>query len=216
MILQKLKGAIRKKWLGLLENGVLLLDDNARQNSVTATQNHIVFLGWERLYHSLNLAPSDFHLLPVLKKNLARKRFGSNAEVKQAVKHFFRMQSPEFLLKRFLKLIKQYDRCLNVFVGLRVGIFTFADLVHSPGDGIIFSAAPYRRYQLPQVILTPSFLPRLRHMNSDDAKLYQTDTEGIFYMPHNHTDADAVDFLHHENSPTWAGVRPATLGAEGQ
>ncbi|GFY35195.1 hypothetical protein TNCV_5045691 [Trichonephila clavipes] len=26
----------------------------------------------------------------------------------------------------------------------------------------------------------------------------------------------AVDFLHHENLPTWAGVAPATLGAEGQ
>ncbi|GFT76313.1 hypothetical protein TNCV_564691 [Trichonephila clavipes] len=26
----------------------------------------------------------------------------------------------------------------------------------------------------------------------------------------------AVDFLHHENLSTWAGVEPATLGAEGQ
>ncbi|GFV41523.1 hypothetical protein TNCV_3626751 [Trichonephila clavipes] len=26
----------------------------------------------------------------------------------------------------------------------------------------------------------------------------------------------AVDFLHHENPPTWAGVEPATLGADGQ
>ncbi|PRD27454.1 UNVERIFIED_CONTAM: hypothetical protein NCL1_35317 [Trichonephila clavipes] len=25
-----------------------------------------------------------------------------------------------------------------------------------------------------------------------------------------------VDFLHHENPPTWAGVEPVTLGAEGQ
>ncbi|GFX94476.1 hypothetical protein TNCV_4295171 [Trichonephila clavipes] len=25
-----------------------------------------------------------------------------------------------------------------------------------------------------------------------------------------------VDFLHHENPPTWAGVETATLGAEGQ
>ncbi|GFW60527.1 hypothetical protein TNCV_568751 [Trichonephila clavipes] len=27
---------------------------------------------------------------------------------------------------------------------------------------------------------------------------------------------DAVDFLHHENPPTWAEVEPATLGAEDQ
>ncbi|GFV68279.1 hypothetical protein TNCV_1875611 [Trichonephila clavipes] len=26
----------------------------------------------------------------------------------------------------------------------------------------------------------------------------------------------AVDFLHHENPPTWSGVEPATLGAEGK
>ncbi|GFT99011.1 hypothetical protein TNCV_3793911 [Trichonephila clavipes] len=26
----------------------------------------------------------------------------------------------------------------------------------------------------------------------------------------------AVDFLHHENPPTWARVEPANLGAEGQ
>ncbi|GFW28678.1 hypothetical protein TNCV_3713931 [Trichonephila clavipes] len=25
-----------------------------------------------------------------------------------------------------------------------------------------------------------------------------------------------VDFLHHENPPTWAGVEPATLGVDGQ
>ncbi|GFV34487.1 hypothetical protein TNCV_467011 [Trichonephila clavipes] len=25
----------------------------------------------------------------------------------------------------------------------------------------------------------------------------------------------AIDFLHHENPPTWAGVEPATLSAEG-
>ncbi|GFS54644.1 transposable element Tcb1 transposase [Trichonephila clavipes] len=35
-------------------------------------------------------------------------------------------------------------------------------------------------------------------------------------MPHNHTTWDAVDFLHHENPPTWAGVEPTTFGAEGQ
>ncbi|GFV22426.1 hypothetical protein TNCV_4276961 [Trichonephila clavipes] len=27
---------------------------------------------------------------------------------------------------------------------------------------------------------------------------------------------DAVDFLHHENSPTWAGVEPANFSIQGQ
>ncbi|GFX01787.1 hypothetical protein TNCV_1021901 [Trichonephila clavipes] len=47
-------------------------------------------------------------------KNLAGRFFGSNAEVKQAVKLFFRMQNPEFFLDGFLKLTKRYDKCVNV------------------------------------------------------------------------------------------------------
>ncbi|GFV19203.1 hypothetical protein TNCV_3224211 [Trichonephila clavipes] len=43
----------------------------------------------------------------------ALRRFGINAE-KQAVKLFFHMQSPEFFLEGSLKLIKFYDKCLNV------------------------------------------------------------------------------------------------------
>ncbi|PRD30723.1 UNVERIFIED_CONTAM: Histone-lysine N-methyltransferase SETMAR [Trichonephila clavipes] len=70
---------IRKKWPRLLRSGVLLLNDNVRPHSVTATQNHIATLGWERLDHppcSPDLAPSEFHQFPASKKNLAGKRFG--------------------------------------------------------------------------------------------------------------------------------------------
>ncbi|GFX59896.1 hypothetical protein TNCV_4984091 [Trichonephila clavipes] len=63
---------------------------------------------------SPDLAPSDFYLCLALKKNLARMRFGNNVEVKQAVKHFFRIKSPECFLEGFLKLLKRYDKCHNV------------------------------------------------------------------------------------------------------
>ncbi|GFW47330.1 histone-lysine N-methyltransferase SETMAR [Trichonephila clavipes] len=69
--LSKLKGTIGKKRPRLFKSGVLLLDDNASPHSSTATQNHIATVGLERLYHSPDLAPSDFHLLPALTKNLA-------------------------------------------------------------------------------------------------------------------------------------------------
>ncbi|GFY08262.1 histone-lysine N-methyltransferase SETMAR [Trichonephila clavipes] len=69
--LSKLKGTIRKKRPRLFKSGVLLLDDNASPHSSTAMQNHIVIVGLERLYHSPDLAPSDFHLFPALTKNLA-------------------------------------------------------------------------------------------------------------------------------------------------
>ncbi|GFV54184.1 hypothetical protein TNCV_1027561 [Trichonephila clavipes] len=79
-------------------------------------------------------------------------------------------------------------------------------------------------YQSPQAILTPCFLPRKRHLSSGDAKpdlgfnfhKPNTDTLGIFYIPYKSCDIAAANFLHHENPPTWAGVKPAILGAEGQ
>ncbi|GFV06778.1 histone-lysine N-methyltransferase SETMAR [Trichonephila clavipes] len=107
----------QKKWLGLFRSDILLLEDNATPHSAMSMQNHIATLGWERLYHppySADLAPSDFHLYPDLKKNLAQRCFGSNAEIQQGVKRFFHMQSPEFFLRGFLKLIIRYDKCLNV------------------------------------------------------------------------------------------------------
>ncbi|GFS82815.1 uncharacterized protein TNCV_3127651 [Trichonephila clavipes] len=71
----------------------------------------------------------------------------------------------------------------------------------------------------------PSFLLRERYLSSDDTKLNlrilaaKSAHQGIFYMPNNHTTwpfMTAVDFPHHENPSTWAGVEPATLGADGQ
>ncbi|GFU73776.1 histone-lysine N-methyltransferase SETMAR [Trichonephila clavipes] len=97
--LPKLKEAIRKKRSGHLGSGVLLLDDSAM-----ATQNHIATLGWERLHHppySPDLASSDFHLFPALKKNLTGRHFGSNAEVKQAVKRSSACKALNFSLRVF-------------------------------------------------------------------------------------------------------------------
>ncbi|GFW20949.1 hypothetical protein TNCV_1714561 [Trichonephila clavipes] len=65
----------------------------------TAMQNHIVTLSWECLHlppYGHDLSSRDFHLFPALTKNLA----GSNAEVKQAVKCFFRTQDPEVFFWR--------------------------------------------------------------------------------------------------------------------
>ncbi|GFY13445.1 histone-lysine N-methyltransferase SETMAR [Trichonephila clavipes] len=59
---------------------------------------------WEPRHHSPynpDLAPIDFHLFPTLKKNLAGRHFGDNAEVKQSVKRCFRMQNPQFRWRAF-------------------------------------------------------------------------------------------------------------------
>ncbi|GFV68516.1 hypothetical protein TNCV_3129721 [Trichonephila clavipes] len=71
----------------------------------------------------------------------------------------------------------------------------------------------------------PNFLLRGRHLSSDDANsnlrilAAKRVHQGIFCMPNNHTTwpfMTAIDFLHHQNPPTWTGVEPATLGADDQ
>ncbi|GFW05012.1 histone-lysine N-methyltransferase SETMAR [Trichonephila clavipes] len=104
-ILSKLKGVIRKKLHRLLKYGILLMDENARSHSATAMQNHIKTLGL-RTYITVLISYQETHVFPGLKKNFTLRCFGCDAEVKQAVKRFFRMQSPEFSLEVFLKLIK--------------------------------------------------------------------------------------------------------------
>ncbi|GFV73160.1 histone-lysine N-methyltransferase SETMAR [Trichonephila clavipes] len=103
--------------------GVLLLYDNVRPHSATAMKNPFATLGWEYLHHppySPDLATSDFYLFPALNKNLTGRNLESNAEVKQCIKRFYRMQSSEFFLDIFLKLIKWYGKCLNA-LGTCVG-----------------------------------------------------------------------------------------------
>lgn len=68
--LTKLRSAIQRKRPGLLSEGVMLLDENAKPHAARLTQDQIHHFGWERLDHpaySPDLAPSDFHLFPALK-----------------------------------------------------------------------------------------------------------------------------------------------------
>jgi histone-lysine N-methyltransferase SETMAR len=52
--------------------GALFLQDNAPAQRALATQKKLVYLGFQCLDHtpySPNLAPSDYHMFPGLKKN---------------------------------------------------------------------------------------------------------------------------------------------------
>ncbi|GFT29330.1 hypothetical protein TNCV_756961 [Trichonephila clavipes] len=71
----------------------------------------------------------------------------------------------------------------------------------------------------------PSFLLNVRHLSFDDANLYWDVILPRTSKPNKHSrdllhiiqSYDmAADFLQYENSPTWAGIDTATLGAEGQ
>jgi transposase len=67
---------------------ILLLHDNARPHTARATIDALETLKFEVLPHppySPDLAPSNFHFFPHLKRDLKGTHFTSDDEVKQAV-----------------------------------------------------------------------------------------------------------------------------------
>ena len=64
--------------------GGLVLDDNAPAHRALATQKKLAYLGFQCLDHppySPDLAPSDYHLFPGLKKQLKVRHFSYDADV---------------------------------------------------------------------------------------------------------------------------------------
>ena len=88
MLTDTLKSAIRSKNRGLLSKDVVLLHDNACPHTASHTAATLRKLKFEVVAHppySPDLAPSDYHLLGLLKEALRGRRFTSDQEVKEAV-----------------------------------------------------------------------------------------------------------------------------------
>lgn len=116
--LKQLKEAIRKKRPGLQTEGVLLLHDNARPHTAQSTVDLLHSWKWEVLPHppySPDLAPSDFHLFPCMKKYLRGRHFQTDDEVKSHVQEWLHQQSPQFFYTGFDSLVYRCDKCLNNF-----------------------------------------------------------------------------------------------------
>jgi len=74
----QLKDILKEKRRGNVTKGVLFLHENAPAHRALATQKKLVYLGFHCLDHppySRDLAPSDYHLLPGLKKTIERSPF---------------------------------------------------------------------------------------------------------------------------------------------
>ena len=72
--------------------------------------------GWEILEHppySPDLAPSDFHLFPNMKKNFFVPSDSNHDDVKHEVQTWLSGQDPTFYLQGFEKSISRLDKCLN-------------------------------------------------------------------------------------------------------
>jgi hypothetical protein len=86
--------------------------DDERPHTAAAIVNHTAAFGWELLDHaySRDLAPSDFYFFLTLKRTLNGRRFTAIEDVDATV----RTQDNDFYQQGFFKLVKRWDKCINV------------------------------------------------------------------------------------------------------
>jgi len=109
-----MKDTLKEKRRGKVTKGVLFLHDNATANWALATQKKLAYLGFQCLEYppySLDLAPSDYHLFPGLKKQLKGRHFSSDAEVIAAADTWLGAQTSEF---GFQKLEQRAKKCIEL------------------------------------------------------------------------------------------------------
>ncbi|GFO48396.1 histone-lysine N-methyltransferase SETMAR [Plakobranchus ocellatus] len=90
--LDRLKEAIRRKRPGLLRRSVVLQHDNATPHSANLKLQWLQRHGWEILphpAHSLDLAPSDFHLFGPLKRHLGGMAFETEDDLISKLRNWF-------------------------------------------------------------------------------------------------------------------------------
>ena len=91
---------------------------HARQcPSSLAAQKKLVYLGFQCLGHppySLDLALSDYHLFPGLKRQLKGRHFSSDMEVTAAAETWLDGQPSEFFLSGLQKLEQQAKNCIEL------------------------------------------------------------------------------------------------------
>ncbi|XP_063215963.1 histone-lysine N-methyltransferase SETMAR-like [Bacillus rossius redtenbacheri] len=115
--LRRLRQSIRNTRRGMLTSGVVLLHDNARPHSAAVTQQLLARFRWEVFDHpphSPDLAPSDYHRFPTLKKWLGGRRFNTNDELQSTVKTWLNRQEASFYAEGIGKLVHRYDKSLNL------------------------------------------------------------------------------------------------------
>jgi len=80
----QLKDILKEKLRAKFTKGVLFLHDNAPAYWTLATQKKLIHLSFQCLDnppYSPDLAPSDYHMFPGMKKQLKGSHFSSDAEV---------------------------------------------------------------------------------------------------------------------------------------
>ena len=108
-LLVKLKDILKEKRHGKVTKRVLFLHENAPAHRALATQKKLAYLGFRCLDHppySLDLALSDYHLFPGLKKQLKGRHFSSDAEVIAAAATWLDGQPSNFFFFEWLAKVR--------------------------------------------------------------------------------------------------------------
>ncbi|PNF20523.1 hypothetical protein B7P43_G05325 [Cryptotermes secundus] len=97
--------------------GIVFLHDNTRPHTVQWTASLLLESSWEVFKYppySLDLTPSDFHLLH-LKKFLSGERqgFENDREAETVVTQWFQSQAADFYDTGIQKLVPRYDKCFS-------------------------------------------------------------------------------------------------------
>jgi len=95
----QLKDILKEKRRGKVTRWVLFLNDTAPAHRALAIQKKLAYLYFQFLDHppySPDLAPSDYHLFPGLKKQLKGHHFSSDEKVIAAAETWLDAQHSEF------------------------------------------------------------------------------------------------------------------------
>jgi len=115
-LLVQLKDILKEKRRGKVTKGVLFLDGNVPAHRALATQKKLSYLGFQCLNHppySPDLAPSDYHLFPGLKKQLKGRHFSSDMVI-AASETWLDVQPSEFFLSGLQKLEQRVKKCIEL------------------------------------------------------------------------------------------------------
>ena len=114
-LLGYLRIVIREKRRGKLSKGILLQQDNARVHTCKIAMDAVERNGYKLIPHpaySPDFAPSDYFLLPNLKKDIRGRHFRSNEEVVAAVEEWVREKDPGFFSSGLMALEHRWSKCI--------------------------------------------------------------------------------------------------------
>jgi [histone H3]-lysine36 N-dimethyltransferase SETMAR len=116
-LLTRFDAVLKEKRPRLQRKKLLFHQDNAPAHSSRIVASKLTELRYELVRHppySPDLAPSDFFLLPNLKKSLAGKRFASNEEVIAATHTYFADFETSYFSDGLKRLEHRLKKCIDL------------------------------------------------------------------------------------------------------